>query len=164
LFVCSRILLRIVCAELSELIGSKVAYPSTTTPSTQLLDLTGTWKGTVEFSVWFDYYPAPVTCSYVGNLEMKLRQTGNSVTGSSSLDVTKATTPTGCFSWFESYGYGQISGDVFGSAFSGTFSSNEFTGRFTSDLFEGEFSQQGTNSVSGSFSLMREGRRRRSRY
>jgi len=139
-----------------DLVEELLSTPPSTTPSTQFLDLTGTWKGTIEFSVWFDYYPAPVTCSYVGNLEMNLRQTGNSVTGTSSLDVTKASTPTGCFSWFESYGYGNISGDVFGSAFSGTFNSNQFTGRFTSDLFEGEFSQQGTNSVSGSFSLMRQ--------
>ena len=126
-------------------------------PSTQYLDATGTWKGTSEFSVWFDYYPAPVTCTYFGNVEMKLRQTGDSITGSSTFDVTKSTTPTGCFSWHESYGYGSISGDLFGSAFSGTLNSNQLTGSFTSDLFRGKFSQQGDNNVSGEFTLMREG-------
>ncbi|RMW37627.1 MAG: hypothetical protein EA447_05370, partial [Nitrosopumilus sp.] len=105
-------------SELEELIDSQ-----TSTRDTQILDVTGTWTGTVEFSVWFDYYPKPVTCSYIGNLEVKLRQTGDTVTGSSSLDVTKASTPTGCFSWHESYGYGQISGELFASGVEGTYGS-----------------------------------------
>jgi len=127
---------------------------------TTTLDVAGDWTGNVEFSVWFDSWPSPVTCSYAGTMEMTLYQNGNRLTGSSHVQITSSNDPGGyygepvCFSWHASSANGNVSGDLFGSAFEGDIAGNTLTGSFTSDTFTGDFSGNDRyNFVNGAFTL-----------
>jgi len=127
---------------------------------TTTLDIAGDWAGTTEFSVSFDYYPSRVTCQYAGTMVVTFTQDENTVSGSASGEITHSTTPTGCYSWHESWGYGAIEGELFGSAFSGTLGSSDLTGSVTGDTFVGQFSKpedSGDVSVNGEFTLLRQG-------
>lgn len=128
--------------------------PLNNSPTPASGDLTGHWKGHVDWTDHFDYYPAPVDCKFSGDFSLGLKQDGNKLTGAlgySNYKLTYSNNQQACFIGFHGPCCFIENGVVSSSSFSGAMTGTTLKGSFTSNTISGSLDGTGTHTYHVTF-------------